>query len=658
MDPREHLSHEQSIAFDLAIQQHKSLFITGLAGTGKTYLLRAIVQHAPHPNSTLVTATTARAACLVDKGTTLHRAFGIDADDSKSPEDRVKTLFERCRSSCRPPRAPATRTDSRWADLATKAAFLNSDRVQHADSCRLHSIQTATLVIVDEVSMMRPTMLVAVDIIARTLRNNLTTPFGGLQMLLFGDFAQLPPVCAPERVAPFKHIDGAVDALDIGLQIAQAKAAATTTSSESSSSAAQQQTTTTTTTSIDDELDQAHVRAEPLTFIFELPLFREALQCITLSHVFRQATDEAWCQLLGRARVANCTPDDEALLRTRVVRSATEGVERCLREHGVRPTLLFPRKRDVENVNRRELHALAQQITVLKLQHSVRAYARQYRDAKERTRLLERLQQVASFAMNKGDASVFDAEVHVAKGARVMINFNVKLPTLYNGRTGTVLAVGTAARKRTRREETHEEHEEREEHAEEHEEERQEHDAVVDTSKSRVVTVTQEDLTVMRHSQTHLTAWAAANGVALVEHLVATNDTSATRSWNVLDTRSAVLMLLDPDAATPRDRAEVAILTPHKITRDLTGLGALTLHQIPIMLAWAVTVHKSQGATLQHAVVGCDAFENGQLYTALSRVPTSNAIYLSNFSRLQDCLRVHPLVAERERNSLTITNTR
>jgi ATP-dependent exoDNAse (exonuclease V) alpha subunit len=87
-----------------------------------------------------------------------------------------------------------------------------------------------------------------------------------------------------------------------------------------------------------------------------------------------------------------------------------------------------------------------------------------------------------------------------------------------------------------------------------------------------------------------------------------------------------------------------------RYTKSPKGVGVVeevvgTFSQFPLKLAWAVTIHKSQGMTfdkltidLQHRV-----FESGQLYVALSRCRTLEGINLKSPVRMAD-IRCHPRV--------------
>ena len=73
------------------------------------------------------------------------------------------------------------------------------------------------------------------------------------------------------------------------------------------------------------------------------------------------------------------------------------------------------------------------------------------------------------------------------------------------------------------------------------------------------------------------------------------------------------------------------IIRPHIWMSDIIpGVG---IQQLPLIYAWAITIHKAQGLTLDTGLidVGSGIFECGQTYVALSRVKSLEGLYLKNF---------------------------
>lgn len=77
--------------------------------------------------------------------------------------------------------------------------------------------------------------------------------------------------------------------------------------------------------------------------------------------------------------------------------------------------------------------------------------------------------------------------------------------------------------------------------------------------------------------------------------------------------------------------------------------------QIPLRLAWAITIHKSQGLTLDEAVMDLsEVFEFGQGYVALSRVRSFSGLHLLGYNHR--ALQVHPGILERDEYFRTLSD--
>ena len=149
-------NRDLQVAWDFVENTGRSIFLTGKAGTGKTTFLKAVVKHSR--KRPIVVAPTGVAAINAG-GVTIHSFFQLPFS----------------------PYVPGAKVDSKYDFGREKRKIIAS----------------IDLLIIDEISMVRADLLDAIDSVLRRFRDRYQ-PFGGVQLLMIGDLAQLTPVVTPE----------------------------------------------------------------------------------------------------------------------------------------------------------------------------------------------------------------------------------------------------------------------------------------------------------------------------------------------------------------------------------------------------------------------------------------------------------------------------
>ena len=148
------LNADQQRVARVVLDEKKNVFITGAAGTGKSFLIAFLIQELRRREiNVAVTASTGAAAEIIE-GATLHSWSGI-----RLGEGTVEDLFHNLSDIAR----------SRW--------------------------ENTEVLIIDEISMCGPALFDKLNELGQRIRSDSRhLPFGGIQIVCSGDFFQLPPV--------------------------------------------------------------------------------------------------------------------------------------------------------------------------------------------------------------------------------------------------------------------------------------------------------------------------------------------------------------------------------------------------------------------------------------------------------------------------------
>lgn len=145
------MQQEKALAI---LKSGKNTFLTGSAGTGKTYVLNQYIAHLKERKVAVATTASTGIAATHMNGMTIHSWAGIG----------VKEFI----------------TQGNLVSMKSKKYLKNH-------------LEKVKVLIIDEISMLHKNQLNAVDVVLRYFKDS-DAPFGGIQVVLCGDFFQLPPI--------------------------------------------------------------------------------------------------------------------------------------------------------------------------------------------------------------------------------------------------------------------------------------------------------------------------------------------------------------------------------------------------------------------------------------------------------------------------------
>lgn len=519
------LSSEQEYILQLAMRG-ASLFYTGSAGTGKSVLLRSIIKalrQKYEKGKVAVTASTGLAACNIG-GITLHSFAGVGLGDGP-----VDVLMKRLKRN--------KKAYNRWCQIK--------------------------VLIIDEVSMIDGNFLNKLDHIAKATRKN-KRPFGGIQLIVSGDFYQLPPVSKSRPRG-----------------------------------------------------DMADMEMEEAIFAFESEAWKNAIQCtIILREVFRQRGDHVFIEMLNDMRSGKVTSDTIAEFN-----KLTRPLETS---DGIEAAELFSTRYEVENANNTKLRLLKGTAQLFK---SIDSGSLQ---VEQRQAMLNNF--------------LAPQKLFLKKNAQVMCIKNFD-ETLVNGSLGqvvnfmdkdTYMCYNLMKEKPYASvEEISQDFNKRLEKTKPDQEELDVEQGATQLSDSIFDFLNDDDVEDKENISSMDNSILNENIERKKAYL-----NSLHQSSNKI--KYPLVRFLLPDGYNTRE----VLVEPEEWTVEDEHENVLVRRvQLPLILAWSLSIHKSQGQTLPKVKVDLKrVFERGQAYVALSRAVSRKGLQVLNFDRSK--ILAHPKVNE------------
>lgn len=477
------MNTDQTSAFDLAAAGH-NIFITGAAGTGKSFLLRNIIQRLKQIRTVAVTASTGTAAFII-QGITLHSWFSMG--------------------------------------LAKEPVDVMIQRLKKYSTCSENIRKTQTLII-DEISQVRGEFLDKINKVAQHVRKN-NRPFGGIQIILCGDFAQLPPVMT----------------LDIEKEL------------ENSWSP----------TLLNNEHPE-------IDYVFKSEAWRETNPKIAyLREVMRQKDDQLFIDILNHIREGRVADEDfQPLLACIGRRFASPSGDNI---NTIFPTRLVPTNADAHRINRSFYNAITSEEHKYHAKFSIKKNRRNRADKEAQQKVVDRM---VEYTRNH---STMEPILSLKVGTRVILtqNVNVRLG-LYNGAQGIV----------------------------------------------------EEFVTLQEAGDLGIPVVSSTDGKPIPQQ-EGDYDISEIKSSQYSSESVPIIRLVGSEGRYVLTPCTLSIKSDFNEEPNYI----VNMTQYPLKHAWALTIHKSQGMTLERAQINAGKFIfcPGQTYTALSRVRSLEGLSLVDF---------------------------